>query len=419
MKIVHAADLHLDSPLVGLERYAGAPAEAIRGATRRAFENLITLCRDEEAALLLIAGDIYDGDWKDYSTGLFFAAALGRLSEAGTRVVIVRGNHDAASQITRHLRLPSHVTELDFEGPETRVFDDLGVAIHGQSFRDRAVREDLASAYPDPTPGAFNIGLLHTSVTGRAGHDEYAPCSLETLTGKGYDYFALGHVHGREVLSERPWVVFPGNLQGRHARETGPKGATLIDVQDGRIRSVEHRTLDVVRWCVCTVSAADAASGDDVVDLVRTALEREVVAADGRTVAARVVVEGATRAHQSVIATPERWEAELRGAATEVLDELWLEKVSFGTSALMDVAALATREDAIGQVARALASLAGDPDGRAALLTELSELRAKLPAEVRDGADAIRLDDPEFLHAALRDVEQILLPALAAIGADE
>lgn len=419
MKLVHAADLHLDSPLAGLERYPGAPVEAIRGATRRAFENLVALCLEEQAALLLIAGDVYDGDWKDYSTGLFFASQLGRLREAGTRVVIVRGNHDAASQITRHLRLPAHVTELEHARPVTRVFEDLGVAVHGQSFRDRAVKDDLASHYPEPVRGMLNVGLLHTSVTGRPGHDDYAPCTVEALVARGYDYFALGHVHRREVLSERPWIVFPGNLQGRHARETGPKGATVIDVKDGRVEGVEARALDVVRWCGCDVDAGDAASGEDVVDLVRAALDGAVRDAGGRTVAARVTVRGATRAHAALSSEPDRWENELRSVASEIADELWLEKVIFGTAAPLDVAALATREDAIGQVARALGVLARDPDARAALVGELNELRSKLPPEVREGADAVRLDDPEFLLGALKDVEQLLLPALAAIGSDE
>jgi DNA repair protein SbcD/Mre11 len=419
VKLVHAADLHLDSPLAGLERYPGAPVEAIRGATRRAFENLVTLCLEEQAALLLVAGDVYDGDWKDYSTGLFFASQLGRLREAGTRVVIVRGNHDAASQITRHLRLPEHVTELEHSRPVTRVFEELGVAVHGQSFRDRSVKDDLSSRYPEPIRGMLNVGLLHTSVTGRPGHDDYAPCTVEALAARGYDYFALGHVHRREVLSEKPWIVFPGNLQGRHARETGPKGATVIDVSDGRIASVEARALDVVRWCACEIDASDAASAEDVVDLVRAALSAAARDAGGRTVAARVTVRGATRAHAALSAEPERWENELRGVATEIADDLWLEKVLFGTDAPLDVAALATREDAIGQVARALGVLGRDADARAALLGELSELRSKLPAEAREGADAVRLDDPDFLLSALHDVEQLLLPALAAIGSDE
>ncbi|HEX3595292.1 MAG TPA: DNA repair exonuclease, partial [Polyangiaceae bacterium] len=327
VKLVHAADLHLDSPLLGLERYPGAPVDEVRGATRRAFEGLVDLCLTENARVLLIAGDVYDGDWKDYSTGLFFVAQLNRLREIGTRVVVVRGNHDAASQITRHLRLPEHVLELDHARPVTHVFDDLGVAVHGQSFRDRSTKADLASGYPEPIRGAVNVGVLHTSVTGRPGHDDYAPCTLETLVGKGYDYFALGHVHRREVLSRAPWVVFPGNLQGRHMKETGPKGATLVDVDAGRVESVEHRTLDVVRWAVCDVDAADADGPDDVLDRARAALGREVAAADGRTLAARVVVRGATRAHAPLLSQAERWEAELRAAATEFPDQLFLERV--------------------------------------------------------------------------------------------
>src|SRR5690242_9452537 len=95
MKFVHAADLHLDSPLRGLSRYEGAPVEAVRGATRRAFQNLIDLCLEEGAAFLLLAGDIYDGDWKDYGTGLFFLHQLARLRAADVEVVLIRGNHDA------------------------------------------------------------------------------------------------------------------------------------------------------------------------------------------------------------------------------------------------------------------------------------------------------------------------------------
>src|SRR4051812_7456671 len=186
MKLVHAADLHLDSALTGLTRYESAPADEIRGATRRAFANLVSLCLEERAALLVIAGDLFDGDWRDVSTGLFFAAQLSKLCEGGVQVAWIRGNHDAASQIRKSVRLPDAVVELPWERAETRVFDELGVAVHGRSFAKRDVTEDLAATYPERIAGALNVGLLHTALEGRAGHDLYAPCRVETLINRGY-----------------------------------------------------------------------------------------------------------------------------------------------------------------------------------------------------------------------------------------
>src|SRR5437762_1880645 len=141
MKIVHAADLHLDSPMRGLLRYEGAPVQAIRDATRRALENLVDLCLDEKAALLVVAGDVFDGNWRDYNTGLFFAAQMSRLRAASVDVVLLRGNHDAASQITRNLRLPDNVRELSVDRPETIAFELLGIAVHGQVFATRSVSD--------------------------------------------------------------------------------------------------------------------------------------------------------------------------------------------------------------------------------------------------------------------------------------
>jgi DNA repair exonuclease SbcCD nuclease subunit len=412
MKFVHAADIHLDSPLRGLARYEGAPVERVRGATRRALENLVELCLREGAAFLLLAGDLYDGSWKDYSTGLFFAAQMARLRAGGVRVFLVRGNHDAASKITLGLRWPENVRELSVRKPETVVLEDLGVAIHGQGFATKAVTDDLAAVYPSRVDGAFNVGLLHTSVTGREGHESYAPCKVETLVGKGYDYWALGHVHQREVLSELPWIVFPGNLQGRHARETGEKGASLVTLEGARILSVEHRALDVVRWRACTIDVTEAAEAADVVDLVREALERESLACDGRALAARVTLAGATRAHAALRADEERWANEIRMAANDVGEEVWVEKVLVGTRSTLDLDALAKQDDVVGQVVRSLRALRDDRAALEELTSSLADLRAKLPVELREAG--LALDDPEAVAATLADVEQLILPRLLA-----
>jgi len=125
---IHAADIHLDSPLRGLERYEGAPIEAVRGAARAAFARMIDLAIEQRAAFILLAGDLYDGDWKDYNTGLFIAAQMARLDQAGIPVVLISGNHDAANRMTRQLRLPANVHRL----PDARPGTDQGDGkIHG------------------------------------------------------------------------------------------------------------------------------------------------------------------------------------------------------------------------------------------------------------------------------------------------
>jgi DNA repair exonuclease SbcCD nuclease subunit len=419
LKIVHAADIHLDSPLRGLARYEGAPVDQIRGATRRAVENLVDLCLTEGADLLLIVGDVYDGNWKDYNTGLFFASQMSRLRAADVRVVLIRGNHDAASQITRSLRLPDNVVELSTRRAETKVIPEFGVAVHGQGFASKAVTDDLAAVYPDALPGLFNVGLLHTCVSGREGHEPYAPCSVETLLRKGYDYWALGHVHKREILHKEPWIVFPGNLQGRHARETGAKGATLVTVEAGRVTSVRHRSLDAVRWSVCEVDIAGAASGLDVVDIARARLSQALEEADGRPLAARVILVGTGRAHADLHANPERFASEIRAAAMEIGGEgVWVEKIRLQTRTPIDLEAIADRDDAIGQLVRSIRALRNDNDELTALSSELSDLRHKLPPELRDAEDGLRLDDPGELATLLEDVEQMLIPRLLVRGSE-
>jgi exonuclease SbcD len=414
VKLVHAADLHLDSPLVGLDSEASAPVARLRLATRHALANLVDLCLEEEASLLLLAGDLWDGEWRDYSTGLHFAAQMARLARRGVHVVWLRGNHDAESRVTRHLSsLPERVRELSTRRPESVELEDLGIAVHGQGFATRAVTDSLVRAYPEPRRGLLNIGLLHTSVDGREGHDSYAPCSLSDLVDKGYDYWALGHVHRREVLCQEPFVVFPGNVQGRHARETGEKGATLVHVEDGRIQRVEPRALDVVRWAVCEVSVEDARGTDEVLDRVADALRVAHGEAEGRLLATRVVLTGRGGAHAELSAHREHWAAEVKALALNLApEEIWIEKVRFATRPELCLDELRARDDVIGQVLRGLDELRSDDDGLVDAARDVATLARKLVLAGRTAAGEPRFDDAESLRALLDDVEAELLPRL-------
>jgi DNA repair exonuclease SbcCD nuclease subunit len=398
--IFHAADIHLDSPLRGLEQYDGAPAAALRGATRRALERLVEQAIESRANLVVIAGDLYDGESDDYSTALFLNTQLDRLHQAGIEVCVIRGNHDAHSVLTRHLRMPPNVHVLSAERAETKPYDALGVAVHGQSYATRAVTENLALGYPKPIAGMFNLGILHTCVTGSEGHESYAPCSLEDLKRLGYDYWALGHVHAPALLCERPLVVMPGNLQGRHARECGPRGFVSVEVGAGVPPRHTICPIDVVRWEAVEVDVTGIGGVDALVDQA----ERAVVVAASRTdapvVALRIRIVGTTPAHARIAADPDRVVNEIRSQATRVTGgRVWIEKVKLHTRS-------ARRPDTdpgpLGTLARLVERL-HDPGLELTELVEstASELRKKLPPGVLETESGPMLADQAWLEALL------------------
>ena len=324
---VHAADIHLDSPLHGLSRYDGVPVDEVRGATRAAFDNLIEFAIDEQVDFVVLAGDLFDGDWRDMGTGLYFARAMGRLAQASIRAFVLRGNHDAASVLTSTLPWPDNVHVFSSRRAETVQMDELGVALHGRSFPNAHVTDNLAAEYPDPIPNSFNIGVLHTALAGHTNHAPYAPCSVAQLQAKGYDYWALGHVHDFSIESEHPLIVFPGNLQGRNIRETGAKGAVIVDVRDGAatVRPVE---LDVLRWASVDVDCSNAADLDAVHQQARTALAaaHSMNAAD-RPLIVRVVLSGQTPCAGILQDRGAQLRDEIRSIAAGISPELWLEKL--------------------------------------------------------------------------------------------
>ncbi len=417
-RFIHAADIHLDSPLKGLEQYEGAPVEAIRGATRRALENLVGLAVTERVDFVLIAGDLYDGKWPDHNTGLFFVRQMTRLREEGIPLYLIAGNHDAVNKMTRSLRLPRNPGGddpfLSAKDVETRRIDSLGVAIHGRSFLTAAELSNLAREYPVGDPGLFNIGLLHTSLEGDAEHDRYAPCTLDDLRSKEYQYWALGHIHKRRIVTDHPHIVFPGNIQGRHIRETGAKGCYLVAVDDRGEISTEFQPLDVFRWAECVVDCSAAASGDDVLDRFRRQLRELTNASDGLPLGVRVILRGACPAHQSLAAHEAQWTAEIRSAAIDQAADLaWIEKVRFATTYPPTSEAGLLSDAAEDELAGILDGLTTNDDQVARLAEELAPLKSKLPVELLKGADGLALDDPAWVRSILAEVRPLLLSRLS------
>jgi DNA repair exonuclease SbcCD nuclease subunit len=414
---IHAADIHLDSPLLGLSAYEGAPVELLRNATREAFINLIDEAIQEQVDFMVISGDLYDGGWKDFNTGLFFSKEMGRLNRENIPVFIVHGNHDAESELTKQLTLPDNVTIFSTKKAETHLIDNLEMALHGQSFRDAKTEENLALNYPPAVKSYFNIGVLHTSVEGHAAHVTYAPCSLSDLTDKGYDYWALGHVHEYKVLKEFPSVVFPGNIQGRHIRETGARGAVLVTVESGK-PVVERLFVDTVRWHRIEIDASSADSLKDVVLLARDRLEKLLLEEDGgRPLAARIIFTGKSSVHGELFGLEAQLRQEILAVANMLSnDRLWIEKVVINTAPELAAADIELRSDAIADLQGILAKISTDPDIQQRIVDELMELVAKVPLELIDMV-------PELVEIQAGDItnqlEAVSLGLIAHMSGEE
>jgi DNA repair exonuclease SbcCD nuclease subunit len=390
--------------------------EQLKGATRQAFCNLVNEAIRTKVDLLVIAGDLYDGDWPDYNTGLFFVQEMTRLDKAGIPVVAIAGNHDAQSKITKSLRLPSNVTFCSVEKPETVVFEELKVAVHGQGFAKQAVTEDLSLHYPAPKRGYFNLGLLHTSADGRPGHDNYAPCRVDSLKRFGYHYWALGHIHQREVLCQDPWIVFSGNIQGRHARETGPKGATLVTVDGDRVQGVEELFLDVTRWVHVEVDISALTSMEDFLECALDGLQEESRKAGARLLAFRVVATGRGPLHAVLSADTERVYNELRSLAVQLDGPAWLEKFKLKSGPPPN---LLETGDALNELLAGIRRTTQDEK----LLVELGDelfcgLLKKLPREWRTGSEGFDPCEPQYLREAVEDALGLLEERLSKMEGD-
>ena len=370
---IHTADIHLDSPLHGLSQHADAPTELLRGATRKALENVVSLALEKAVNFVLIAGDLYDGDWPDYNTGLFFNKQMLRLNAASIPVYMISGNHDAASRITKSLQPPANVHVLSTANPETIIVDDLPVAIHGQGFANQSVPENLSLEYPPATADHFNIGMLHTSLTGNPEHDPYAPCSISDLTAKDYDYWALGHIHQHSIVHDSPYIIYCGNPQGRHIKETGERGCYHIEVgSDLAISQVNFKITDVVRWEAVEIDITSINTFDELRDTLVHNTDAALDTTNGRLLALRITLTGDSSLHDQLNAELAHWQAECVNIAAEIDEELiWFERLRIKTKPTYDPHELAERSELTAQVLEALENFnPGQTPTPVALLTD-------------------------------------------------
>ncbi len=389
-RFLHAADLHLGSPFLGLAQKDEDVAARFAKASRGAFEDLVTKALEEGVSFVVIAGDVFDGEWKDASIALFFNRQLARLSNRGVPVFLLRGNHDAESLVAKSLTWSENVFEFSTRRPQTHRVKDLRVALHGRGFPHREVVENYAVDYPEPLAGWFNIGVLHTAC-GRAGHENYAPCTVADLATRGYDYWALGHVHAFEIVSRDPWIVYPGNLQGRSIRECGERGGVIVEVAEGTVTEVRRVVTDYARWAEIFVDAAPHSDETGLLRAVEAEVRTYAEAAGGRLLAVRVVLTGATPFHARLVADRDRLRDEVEAAAQRCADDIWLERLRVDTAE----PPRPPRSAALAEIdlAAALEECEADAGVRARVGELVRTIRDKLPGGMAEDANvALGLD---------------------------
>jgi DNA repair protein SbcD/Mre11 len=415
-RFIHTADIHLDSPLKSLALRDPALAELVGDATRQAFTRIIDLALEEAVDALLIAGDLYDGDQTSMKTARFIGEQLKRLSDAGIRAFIIRGNHDHLARITRELTFPGGVTAFGGRaGIET--IERAGrtpIAIHGLSFTSAEAPESLLPKYGRPVPDAVNIGLMHTSLGGSAGHSVYAPCSLADLQASGFRYWALGHIHKRSVFAGDVTVVMPGMPQGRDINEAGAKSITLVTLADDGAMTLEER---IVGSAVFARAEVDLTGVDEWREAVRSAgrvLAETRKASAAPHLVARLALAGVTplgwRLRRDLDLMRLEIERDIVGAGG-----LWLEKLEV---ALREGEGLQHSSGPLAELAGIASADVLTSDGFRMASAAFAEdfVRNHLPRELRG---LLGGDDAETAAAVSALAEEGIADVLARLSGDD
>jgi DNA repair exonuclease SbcCD nuclease subunit len=375
---IHIADLHLDSPFSALHQDNPDLARTLQSATFKAFENIVTLCIEKKIDFLLVAGDVYDGADRSLRAQIRFRDGLKRLDEAGIQSFIVHGNHDPLDKWAANLEWPSrvHIFRDKVETIAATRDNHFLASIQGISYPTRDEKRNLALLFKRSSP-AFHIGLLHANVGMDTGHEPYAPCSLDDLLKPEMDYWALGHVHTKKQLSnDVPFVLYPGNTQGRNIRETGEKGCYLITVHDNREIETEFYAMDVIRWVEHDIPINDLLNEQDLINALDKNCKDINESQSGRPSIVRIRLTGNGPLYRFLKEPNTLSDLHETGNDMGSLYSpyIWIDRIRLHAGPRLDPSVLMERQDFLGELLRYSHELSEDLELDGLVKKELSAL---------------------------------------------
>ncbi|RBP92326.1 DNA repair exonuclease SbcCD nuclease subunit [Cytobacillus firmus] len=273
---IHAADLHLDSPMSGLKHLPPSIFKKLQESTFEAFTKIVDLAIFHNVDFIILAGDLFDGEDRSIRAQTRFRKEMERMAECGITVYAVHGNHDHMDGRWAHLPLPENVHIFSHEVEVAKHIAENGTSVHlyGFSYPKRHVAERMIDQYSRENGADLHIGILHGSFEGSSDHAQYAPFRINDLLEKDFDYWALGHIHKREILISQPPVIYPGNIQGRNRKETGPKGCYLVDLDNSGAKTEFLEAAPVI-WENAEIDASKSESYQEIYELCLSLIEEK------------------------------------------------------------------------------------------------------------------------------------------------
>ena len=377
IKLIHTADVHLDSPLQTLALRDPDLRDRIQCASRNALTRIVEYALEQRVAAVLIAGDLFDSAARSAKTAAFLLAELSRLNQAGIKVFYIKGNHDAENPLTGETTLPDNVHMFDGDGgcmqlPESDVW------IHGVSFTEKRAEKSLLGKFSTPVADAINIGMLHTSLNGSASHDVYAPCSVSELIDTGFDYWALGHIHKRQVHCESPWIVMPGIPQGRDIGEPGAQSATLITIDEGGVSTSDFPTSSI-EFNTLILDISDLQDAAALQDLIRDTLQAHVGTLQSDDGVVRIRLQGQSALRWQWLRDREQWLETVKLQCRQT-ERLWVEKLIFEVD---DTPSSVPDRSALGELSMLMSTIRNEAAFREDAMALITEILAALPANQR------------------------------------